>query len=220
MGRRPSPPRAPRSTWRRKGASAQHHGLDGLLESTGILRGQRRLGDAEGEGEGAAARHDVAHDGNVRAHHRLEEQDGIAAPALVFEHHAPSRRARGRRVRRPRTTSAGWRRHTRRRRRAVLACVHGAVRLGYLTGATTTSRGSPFRKCSTFSTARSRPSRMTSGVWPALCGDSTTVGKPEERIACLGRLVVKDVEARRRRSALWSAPRAAPRAPPWRRARC
>ena len=39
------------------------------------------------------------------------------------------------------------------------------------TGATTTSRGVPLRKCSMFSTVRSSPSRMTSGVWPALCGE-------------------------------------------------
>src|SRR5688572_18124413 len=48
----------------------------------------------------------------------------------------------------------------------------------YLTGATTTSVGEPFKKFSTFCTARRRPSRITSGVWPALCGDRTTLSRP------------------------------------------
>ena len=47
----------------------------------------------------------------------------------------------------------------------------------YLTGATTTSVGEPLRKFSTFCTARRRPSRITSGVCPALCGDNTTLSR-------------------------------------------
>src|SRR6266540_7156165 len=39
---------------------------------------------------------------------------------------------------------------------------------GYLTGATTRLAGEPLRKRSTFWTAASSPSRITSGVWPAL----------------------------------------------------
>src|SRR5438067_789476 len=47
-----------------------------------------------------------------------------------------------------------------------------------LTGATTTSVGCPLRKFSIFSTARRRPSRITSGVCPAWCGERTTLASP------------------------------------------
>ena len=160
-----------------EGRIGQHHRLDGVFESTGILGGQGRLGDAEGEGEGAAAGHDVAYDGDVRARHGLEEQDRVAAPALVFEHHGHDVVLEG---------DGLGHAHDLGRMRGGIRVDEAAQILpsghrpsdGYFTGATTTSRGSPFRKCSTFSTARSRPSRMTSGVWPALCGDRTTVGRP------------------------------------------
>lgn len=42
----------------------------------------------------------------------------------------------------------------------------------------TTLVGLPLRKLAMFSTARTKPSRRTSAVWPAMCGESTVVARP------------------------------------------
>jgi signal transduction histidine kinase/DNA-binding NarL/FixJ family response regulator len=60
----------------------------------------------------------------------------------------------------------------------------GVIRRGQRRGATTTSVGLPLRKLSTLATARRSPSRTTSAVWPALCGEQTTLGS--ERIGSSG----------------------------------
>jgi len=56
-----------------------------LLDPARVLRGQRRLGDAEGERQRAAARDDVRDDRDVVAGDLLEDQDREPAPPLVLE---------------------------------------------------------------------------------------------------------------------------------------
>ena len=61
---------------------------------------------------------------------------------------------------------------------------------------TTTSRGRPARKCSTFSTARRRPASITSRVLPPLCGVSTTFVSPRIGVPGGEGLLVEDVQRR------------------------
>ena len=68
-----------------EGRIGDDDGLDVLLDPARVLRGQRRLGDAEGERQRAAARDDVGDDRDVVAGDLLEDQDREPAPPLVLE---------------------------------------------------------------------------------------------------------------------------------------